>query len=255
MNKKIIIGNWKMNPETLEEAKSIAAKVRQVSSDLKHMSTVVCPPFVFINSCTPKIGSKNFQIGAQSVSFEENGPFTGQVSASMLKDLGVEYVIVGHSEERLRGDTNGTVSKKIAAILNSGLSPVVCIGEAVRDNETGSHFEFIRNQMKETFADIPKNSASDIIVAYEPLWAIGAKEVMRPELIYEMVLFVKKTFADIFGNDAVKKVRVLYGGSVNSNNAFDIVKTGQVDGLLVGRESVSIVGFTELLKTVDVIEP
>ncbi|MFA6295715.1 MAG: triose-phosphate isomerase, partial [Candidatus Paceibacterota bacterium] len=120
-----------------------------------------------------------------------------------------------------------------------------------RDNENGSHFDFLKNQIKNTFANIPKKYAGDIIIAYEPVWAIGAKESMAPEQVYEMNLFVKKAFADLFGSDLAIKTTVLYGGSVTFRNAGDIMKIGQVDGLLVGRESINIAGFVELLKEVD----
>jgi triosephosphate isomerase len=170
----------------------------------------------------------------------------------MLSSMGVEYVIAGHSEERARGDSDEIVSKRIARILETRMTAVVCVGEKARD-ESGAHFDFIRDEIKATFSGIPANKAKSIIIAYEPIWAIGAQEAMAPEQIYEMSLFVKKVFADVFGQEAAMKVKVLYGGSVNFRNAADIIGIGKVDGLLVGRESVNMPGFTELLKAVDKI--
>ncbi|MFA6295294.1 MAG: triose-phosphate isomerase, partial [Candidatus Paceibacterota bacterium] len=140
MSKKLVVGNWKMNPTTLEEAKRIAVKTRSVAVKLDHTNVVICPPLVFISVCTPKKKVANFQMGAQSVFFEEEGAYTGEVSVNMLKDIGVSYVIAGHSEERERGDTDESVSKRIKAILEAGLTPIVCVGEKLRDNENGSHF-------------------------------------------------------------------------------------------------------------------
>lgn len=250
MNKKLIVGNWKMNPSTLIEAKDIAKKIKEASLDLKSTDVVIAPPFVYIASCVIN-SQQNFFMGAQSVSRDLEGAHTGEISSKMLKDLGVEYVIVGHSEERQRGETNEIISKKIIAILDEGLKPVVCVGEKERDLEKGSHYDFLKEQINETFVNVPKKYAKDIILAYEPVWAIGANESMATDLIYEMVLFVRKVFSDIFDPKVALKVPVLYGGSVNFKNAGDIIVTGKVDGLLVGRESVNVTGFIELLKVVD----
>lgn len=249
-NKKLVVGNWKMNPLSLDEAKRIARKTRRAAADLRRTEAVLCPPFPFIAAVTPKKAAPHFHMGAQSASFEESGPHTGEVGALMLKDIGVRYVIAGHSEMRAAGDTDQVVSRRIQAILDAGLTPIVCVGEKTRD-EGGSHFDFLREQIRGTFSSVPKKDAREIIIAYEPIWAIGAKEAMNPEQVYEMSLFVKKAFADVFSPESAMKITVLYGGSVNFRNAADIIKIGQVDGLLVGRESVNVGGFVELLKAVD----
>lgn len=244
MSKKLVIGNWKMNPATLDEAKGIASKVRSAASRLDHTEVIACPPFVYIAST----GST----GAQSVSAQEGGAHTGEVSARMLADLGVEYVIVGHSEERHAGDTDEIVSKKLASVIDAGMTAVVCVGEKLRE-ESGSHFEYIKKQMKASLDGVPSEKAKKIVLAYEPIWAIGAREAMQPDQVCEMAIFVKKIFSDIFGLDAGRKVRVLYGGAVNAGNAAAIMAVGKVDGLLVGRESVNVPGFVELLKEADAI--
>ncbi|MFA6315146.1 MAG: triose-phosphate isomerase [Candidatus Paceibacterota bacterium] len=249
-NRRLVVGNWKMNPTTEEEAKEIARKVRRTVSGLGSIETVLCPPYIFVSAVRPSVKVPHFHVGAQSVSFLEGGSHTGEVGAQMLKDSGVEYVIVGHSEMRAIGDTDEIVSKKIAAVLEADLSPIVCFGEKIRD-ESGSHFNFLKEQMKNTLVNIPKSKSSKIIIAYEPIWAIGAAEAMKPEEIYEMSIFIKKIFSDIFSINLAHKIDVLYGGAVTYKNAFDIVKTGQIDGLLVGRESVNVTGFVELLKVVD----
>ncbi|MFA6432576.1 MAG: triose-phosphate isomerase [Candidatus Paceibacterota bacterium] len=251
-NRKLIVGNWKMNPATLAEAKGIVRKTRLVASRLVHTDVVACPPFPFIHACVSRTRPGAFHIGAQSISAAEGNAHTGEVGVDMLKSLGVEYVIAGHSEQREKGDTDMAVSQKVARIIEAGLTAIVCVGEKTRE-ESGAHFSFIKDQIKNSLSGIPADKARRIVLAYEPVWAIGAKEAMVAEQIYEMSLFVKKAFADVFGPEAGLKVKVLYGGSVNFRNAGEIIRTGKVDGLLVGRESVNMPGFAELLKAVDVI--
>ena len=252
-NTKLVVGNWKMNPATVDEAKNLARKTRRAASLLGHTAAVVCPPFPFISAAMSRKNTPHFHLGAQSVSIEDGGAHTGEVGATMLKDLGVEYVIVGHSEMRSSGDTDEMVSKRVKAVLDAEMRAILCVGEKVRD-ESGSHFDFVREQMKKSLANITKSRSSGIVIAYEPIWTIGAKEAMKPEDICEMTIFVRKIFSDIFGNDTAQKVTVLYGGSVNFENAADIIKIGQVDGLLVGRESVNMAGFVDLLKAVDEVK-
>lgn len=249
-NKKLVVGNWKMNPDTEEEAKRLARTFRRAVAGMHRTDTVICPPYIYMSSVRPKEHVPHYHIGAQSVSFEESGSHTGEVSASMLKDAGVEFVIVGHSEMRAAGESDGSVARKTLAVLNAGMIPILCIGEKDRD-ETGSHYDSIKEQMKRSLQNIPASKCDDVIIAYEPVWAIGVSEAMKPEDIFEMSIFIKKVYADLFGTDVARKITVLYGGSVNSRNAADIIKIGQVDGLLVGRESVNATGFVELLKTVD----
>ncbi|MEN9912618.1 MAG: hypothetical protein RLY66_26 [Candidatus Parcubacteria bacterium] len=250
--KKLVIGNWKMNPATLEEAKEIARKTRHLATDLAHIEVVACPPFVYMPAVISQRDPDTLKIGAQSVSYEEGGPHTGEVSAAMLKDMGVKYVIAGHSEERAKGDTDEVVSKRVNAIVSTGMSAVLCVGERQRD-EGGAYLEELNQQIRGSLANVPANKAKNIILAYEPVWAIGAKEAMVPDQVHEMALFVRKVFSDVFSADQALKAVVIYGGSVNFRNAADIISIGQVDGLLVGRESVNMPGFTELLKAVDTI--
>jgi len=253
-NKKLIVGNWKMNPITLDEAKKIASKIKRIAPTLTTVETVIAPPFPFIVPCGSRKRLKNFSLGAQSVSFEiDRGPYTGEVSATILSQVDVKYVIIGHSEQRARGETDEMVSRKVKAVLEAGLSPIVCVGEVSRD-ETGDYLAVLKNQIKNSLANVEAKSIGDIILAYEPVWAIGATEPMKNEDIYESSLFVKKVFSDIFSPEAGVKVRVLYGGSVNYRNAGDIIRIGKVDGLLVGRESVNVPGFVELLKAVDEVK-
>lgn len=252
MSKRIlVVANWKMNPATLEEARNIAQKTRRIASRLTHTDVVICPPNVFISVGASRTKSANTYLGVQSVSpYVEEGPHTGEVGVHMLRDLGVEYVIAGHSEERARGDTDAEVSKKVEVIVNENITAIVCVGEQTRD-DGGAYLETLSEQIRNSLANIQKRNTKNLVVAYEPIWAIGAKDAMNPEQIYETSLFVKKVLTDLFGQDVAMKVKVLYGGAVNAVNASDIIKIGKVDGLLVGRESVHMSGFGELLRIID----
>lgn len=240
-----------MNPATLAEAKEIANASRLAATKIKNTEIVICPPFIYLQACSNGAGSDNFHLGAQNLAALPAGLQTGEVSAAMLKDLGVKYSIVGHSERRAKGETDEIVAQKLAQALEAGITPIVCIGEKNRDDENGSHFDFLKEQLKNSLGEVAKKYVSDLIIAYEPIWAIGALAAMNPDQIYETMLFIKKTLADLFGQDYSKKTRIIYGGSANATNAADIVRLGQVDGLLPGRESLSKSGFGELLRAVD----
>ena len=251
-HKKLVVGNWKMNPDSLAEAKRIAAKVKRASPLLNGIDVVMCPPFPFLVGITPRKAVKNLSMGAQSASYENSGAHTGEVGARMLRNIGAEYVIVGHSEQRTKGDTDAIVARRVSAVLEAGLVPILCVGEAHHD-EAGAYMDVLKEQIKGSLAAVPASMAKKIVIAYEPIWAIGVTEAMKPEDVYESSLFVKKVFADLFGAEAGLDVRVLYGGSVTFRNAPEIITVGKVDGFLVGRESVNAPGFIQLLKAVDAV--
>lgn len=242
-----------MNPSSLEEAKELASKIRKMIADIDQVETVICPPWPFIADCLPSKTTENFELGGQTVSVEkERGSFTGEVSAHMLGSLGAKYVILGHSERRKRGETDDMVSKQAANALEAGLKVIVCVGEEERD-ENGAYLEKLKNQIRGSLANIPAKYAKKIILAYEPVWAIGGTEAMKTETVNEMSLFVKKVFADIFTPEVAVKAIVLYGGSVDVQNASDITKNGGVDGLLIGRESLKAENFSQIVKSVSQI--
>ena len=255
MKRKIIVGNWKMNPTTYADAQNIFKKIKNTASKLNSTHVVMCPPLVYIAKfASPKTLSKvkSAGVGAQNVYFEPQGAFTGEVSAPMLKDLGVSHVIVGHSERRAGGETDEVISKKVLAVLEAGIHPILCVGESEHDSH-GLYLETLKNQIKASLSKVPKRLLNQIIVAYEPVWAIGAKEPMDAATIEEMTIFIKKVLSDIGDHESAIATPILYGGSINFRNAPDIMVRGKVDGLLVGRESVNTPGFIELLKAVDVL--
>jgi triosephosphate isomerase len=256
MKRKIIVGNWKMNPVTLAEAQNIFSKIKKTSQNLKTTEVVMCPPFVYLAKFLPaKAGAKikaTVSVGTQNVFHEPQGAHTGEISAPMLKDLGVTHIIVGHSERRAAGETDEIVAKKVLAVLEAGIHPILCVGEAIHDAQ-GLYLETLKQQIKNSLAKVPKKLLGQIIVAYEPVWAIGAKEAMDPATIEEMTIYIKKVLSDLSDRDNAISTPILYGGSINFRNAPDIMSRGKVDGLLVGRESVNTPGFVELLKAVDVL--
>jgi len=235
--KNIIIANWKMNPERAGEALGLARTLmRQVKKNQK--VTVVCAaPFPFL-ALLPK--SKNIARGAQNTFWERSGSFTGEVSPTMLKSLGVEYVIVGHSERRQHlFETDEMINKKLKASLAAGLRPILCVGESKRDPD-GQFFTFLKKQVVSAFAKVPQSQASKVIVTYEPVWAIsGSKsaKAARPEDANEAALFIRKTLASIYGVRTAMQICIIYGGSSNAKNTTSFVSQKEISGLLVGRES------------------
>lgn len=242
-----------MNPTSLVEANNLFKKIKKTASNLRSTYVVMCPPNIYLSKFLPAKAKPVVGVGTQNVFYEPQGAFTGEVSALMLKDLGVSHVIVGHSERRAAGETDEFVSKKVLAVLEAGIHPILCVGESVRDAHA-LYLETLKNQIKNSLANVPKRLLDQIIVAYEPVWAIGAKEAMDPAVIEEMSIFIKKVLADIGDHQAATSTPILYGGSINFRNAPDIMSRGKVDGLLVGRESVNTPGFIELLKAVDVLK-
>lgn len=250
--RKIVVGNWKMNPATSKEAETLFSAVAKNISNIKKTEIVICPPFVYLEKV--KKLSKKIILGSQNSFWEDKGAFTGEVSPAMLYDLGVKYVILGHSERRALGDTNELVNKKIKSSLRAGLRPILCVGESTRD-ENHEYFNFVKVELEECLRGISKNSISKIIIAYEPIWAISSTPNRRDATALdsrEMAIFIRKILSDKFGMEA-RKTRVIYGGSVNEKDAAEFLKNGGVDGLLPGRASLDAKKFIEILKTCEAL--
>ena len=250
--RKIIIGNWKMNPLAASMADKLFTDVAKSISRVKNIEIVICPPFVYLERL--KKISKKIVSGAQNAFSEEVGAFTGEVSPDMLYDLGVRYVILGHSERRALGENNSDVNKKIKRALLSGLRPILCVGESVRD-DSHSYFNLVKTQLSECLNGVSKNSISKIIIAYEPVWAISStvnRKDATPSDSQEMAIFIHKILSDKFSSES-QKVRVIYGGSANEKDAKDFLSDGGVDGLLVGRASLDAKKFTEIIKIAEKI--
>ncbi len=251
--KKIIVANWKMNPQNLKEARRIFSNIEKAASKMLNVETIICLPFVYISSLKSQVSS--LKIGAQDVFWGDKGAYTGEISASMLKNLGVQYVIVGHSEERQDHpeEINKIINKKISQALKNNLKIILCVGEKKRDSKR-KYLSFIKKEIIEGLKGIDKRDANNIIIAYEPIWAIGEKAVKsdKPEDLYNIVFFIRKTLSSFLNKDTAENIPILYGGSVNVDNAYNFLKNGGVQGLLVGRSSLEEKIFSKILKDANI---
>jgi triosephosphate isomerase len=250
--RKMVIGNWKMNPETLKEASALNDGIKKKLGSIKKAVAVMCPPALYFSQLKTKTASKKFFYGLQNIAKDRSGAFTGEISASMARNAGVSYVIVGHSERRALGETDDEISKKIEAALAEGIHPILCVGEPKMEDSAG-YVSFIKNQLVKCLAGVPASSITDVIIAYEPLSAIGAKHPVTSYEIHQRNIFIKKVLADMYGKTKAFDVTILYGGSANAENAKELVDGGEVDGLLVGRASLDPDEFVGILRAMDSI--
>jgi triosephosphate isomerase len=253
VKKKIIIGNWKMNPSSLKEAERLFTSITKSVSGIKKTEIVICPPFIYLDRLNSFLKAKSYKLkpnlGAQNTFWGDTGAFTGEVSAEMLYGIGAKYVIVGHSERHAFGENNNDINKKIKASLSAGLFPILCVGESVRD-KNHNYFNLVKMQLLECLIGISKNSISKIVIAYEPIWAISStpdRKDATSDDSKEMAIFVRKILSDKFGSEA-SKIRIIYGGSVNEKDAEDFLQNGGVDGLLPGRASLDVKKFSQIIK-------
>ncbi|MFA6585900.1 MAG: triose-phosphate isomerase [Candidatus Paceibacterota bacterium] len=246
MSKKIVIGNWKMNPESLKEAEKLLSNVAKSILGVKKTEIIICPPFIYLEKL--KKETRKISLGAQDLFWEDSGAYTGEVSGDMIYNLGVRYVIVGHSERRAMGESNVDINKKIKASLKAGLSPILCVGESIRD-ENHEYLNFIKTQIEECLNGVSKNSISKVIIAYEPIWAIGnGAHPASPLEFLEMNIFIKKILSDKFGVKEASDIKIIYGGSVDEKNTIDFIKDGNADGFLVGRANLDGEKFSKIVK-------
>jgi triosephosphate isomerase len=249
---KLIVANWKMNPETEAEAKDILNKIKAGMKKAEGNKIIICPPFVFINLAKKiLLGEDGISLGAQDVFVGQGNSHTGEIGMDMLKELSVKYVIVGHSEKKASGETDEMINKKLIGLIKNNFKVILCVGEKER-NEHGDYYHEIKRQLHSGLDSVQKKFAKNIVVAYEPVWAIGKSEggALDPEKLREMNIFIKKILSDIFKHEEAEKIPVLYGGSVGVSNAKEIIEKGNVDGLLIGRDSVEPKNFLEIVKEV-----
>lgn len=248
--RKIVIGNWKMNPNTLKDAEALNDGIRKRLGSIKKAVAVICPPTIFFAKLKSKTSSKKFFYGLQNVGKDTSGAYTGETSVLMAKNIGAAYCIVGHSERRAMGETDEEVSKKIGLLLKEKIRPVLCVGEPKVDEQAG-HLSFVKAQLVKGLAGVSPADITQVIIAYEPLAAIGAKHPVTSYEIHQRNIFIKKVLADLYGKAKAFDVTILYGGSVNAENAKELVSGGEVDGLLVGRSSLDAAEFIGILKAMD----
>lgn len=247
MRKSLVVGNWKMNL-TPCEAEALAGALIEPTVSLDTVDIVICPSFVFLTDVVRKVTGTHIHVGVQNVSWEEKGAFTGEVSPQMIDSL-AEYVIVGHSERREKlGETDGMVNWKVLNVLKHNLVPILCVGENLKTREAGETEKHIRTQLEEGLRTVDEFQISDVVIAYEPIWAIGTgKSASSPEA-NDGCAFIRKVLSALYGDTVANSQRVLYGGSVNAGNAPALFKGADIDGFLVGAASLQVEEFVGICK-------
>lgn len=244
--KRIIAGNWKMNTD-VSEAVALAEAVKQGYTRYD-VDVVLCPPFPNLYAVYGVIKDSPIALGAQNLFWEDKGAYTGEVSANMLKSVGCQFVIIGHSERRQYfGETDETVNKKIKKALAVGLIPIVCVGELLSEREAGKTEAVVEKQVRGAFAGLTKEDANKVIIAYEPVWAIGTGKVATPQQAQEVHAFIRKLLSGLYDEDTAQTIRIQYGGSMNDENAGELLAQPDIDGGLVGGASLKAASFLGII--------
>ncbi|MDD7350848.1 MAG: triose-phosphate isomerase [Christensenellales bacterium] len=248
MRRPIIAGNWKMN-NTIADTKALITDLIPLVADAE-AEVVICTPYTDLATAVEMTKGTNIKVGAENVHWAEKGAFTGEISAKMLVELGVEYVIIGHSERRQYfGETDATVNARVKAALAAGLKPIICVGETLEERESGKVEEVLVRQTEGAFKDIPHEELENIVIAYEPVWAIGTGKTATKEEANDTIAIIRNKMADLYCKDcAENKVRIQYGGSMNPKNASDLMAMPQIDGGLIGGASLKAVDFSQVVK-------
>lgn len=237
MRKKIVAGNWKMNmtpASAVELINSLKDKINTTDVEV-----VVCPPFVCLPAVLDAVKGTNIGVGAQNMHFEESGAFTGEIAPKMLVELGVKYVVLGHSERRQYfAETDETVNKKVLKAIEHNLVPIICVGESLEEREQGVTIDLVRLQTKIALKDVKAEDAKNVVIAYEPIWAIGTGKTATSVQAEEVCKAIREVVAEVYGQEVADAVRVQYGGSVNGANANELFNMGNIDGGLVGGASL-----------------
>jgi triosephosphate isomerase len=247
VRKHVIAGNWKMHT-TVPEALELVRGLLPSCSGKTGVEVVIGPPFTALHAVSCEIKGKGIGLAAQNMHYEPKGAFTGEVSAPMLKDAGCTHVIIGHSERRQYFcETDEAVNKKVKVALAAGLTPIMCIGESLAEREAGVTFKVIETQLVGGLAGLTPEQASSVIVAYEPVWAIGTGKTATPEQAQEVHKFIREKLLGSFGENAASRIRVLYGGSVKPDNVKSLMAMGDIDGALVGGACLKADSFSALV--------
>lgn len=247
MRKPIIAGNWKMN-KTVSEAVQFMQEIIG-KAETPSVESVVCAPFVSLPALVDQAKGTSIKIGAQNMHFEENGAYTGEVSGPMLKELGVQYVILGHSERRaMFAETDEMVNKKVHAAFKNGLIPIICVGEKLEEKEAGRTKEVCKVQVEAALQGLNQEQISQVVIAYEPIWAIGTGKSSTAEDAQEVIAYIRNQVKASFGAEAAANIRIQYGGSVKPNNIQSFMRMEDIDGALVGGASLEPSSYIELVK-------
>ncbi len=247
MRTPLVAGNWKMF-KTVSETKEYLKKFLELVKDVEDREVMIAPPFTSLQAASEELKGTRVKLGAQNVHWEAEGAFTGEVSPKMLRELGVEYVIVGHSERRhIFGETNELIKKRLKGAISFGLKPVLCVGETLEEREAGRTEEVLKVQL-EILKHFSLDELRDLVIAYEPVWAIGTGKTATPAQAQEAQAFIRSFLRDLFDEEFARRVRILYGGSVKPENASELMSQPDVDGVLVGGASLDPEKFSKIVK-------
>ncbi|MFA7257285.1 MAG: triose-phosphate isomerase [Kiritimatiellales bacterium] len=247
MRKKIIAGNWKMN-KTVAEALTLVEGLKTDLADCVDVEVVVCPPFTALKSVSDVLADTQIKLGCQNMSSEDDGAYTGEISHAMLKELFVKYVILGHSERReYYKETDFWVNKKVKKALEKNLRPIVCVGEKLEDREAGNTEKVVEAQVRGSLADITAEQFENVVVAYEPVWAIGTGKTATSAQAQEVHAFIRGIIADMVGEKAAKGLRIQYGGSMKAANAKELLSQPDIDGGLIGGAALEARSFIDIV--------
>jgi triosephosphate isomerase len=248
LRKRIIAGNWKMN-KSVAESKDLAADIKRELAECRDVDVVLCPPFTSLESVGTVIENTQIKFGAQNMHWENDGAYTGEISANMLRSIYCHYVILGHSERRSYfGETDAIVNKKTKTALAANLIPIVCVGETLEERKAERHSEVVRTQLSGSLDGILGDDLKRVIIAYEPVWAIGTGEVATPAQAQEMHAFIRTVLAEIASADVAESVRLQYGGSMKPDNADELLSQPDIDGGLIGGAALDARTFVELIR-------
>lgn len=249
MRKKIVAANWKMNMTVAEASAFLDAFLVELGNE-SSVEVVVVPPFTALQKVSERLASgQQAKVGAQNMHWEKNGAFTGEISAQMLRELYVRYVVLGHSERRsLFNETDEIVNKKVHAAIEASLRPIVCIGETLKERDSGMVETVLETQITGSLANVSAHDMAQIVIAYEPVWAIGTGRTATPAQAQEAHAFIRKKISELWDAATAEKVRIQYGGSVKPQNASELMSQQDIDGALVGGASLDPRGFAEIVK-------
>lgn len=250
MRRKVIVGNWKMN-YTLEDALEFSKLLKDELVNINEIDIGICPTYICLNDIKKMLSDTNIKVGAQNVYYEDKGAYTGEVSVPMLKNVGIDYCIIGHSERRQYfGETDENVNLKAKRLLQENINPIICVGENLSQRENNVHFELVKNQIKKAFEGIDKDDIPNIIVAYEPIWAIGTGVTATSEQAEEMCKYIRNVVSEIYNENVGESLKVQYGGSVNLSNIVELIQMPNIDGALIGGASLKP-EFIDIIKSVN----
>jgi len=252
LRKPIIGGNWKMNRGTPEQTKNMLKKLKSTVKNIDNIDIVISPPFTALASAVDLTKKTNIKIGAQNMYFEDKGAYTGEISPIFLKNIGVEFVILGHSERRnIFNESDDLINKKLKKALSVNLNPIVCIGEHLDEREAGNTKSVIENQIENSFKKLTKEDMLKTVIAYEPIWAIGTGKTATPEQAEEIHSFIREMIASKYDHKTSNLVRIQYGGSIKPDNAEELFKMENIDGGLVGGASLEVDSLFKIIKAAE----